>query len=178
MHLKTIAAFFCATVGFGCASSGDLPPPQTVAKLDLNRYLGKWHEIARFDARFQRGCVGSTAEYALLPDGRISVKNTCHKETADGELKEATGVAWLPDPAEPAKLRVRFFWPFSADYWVIALDDDYQWAVVGHPSRDYLWILSRTATMDEELYKKILALITAQRYDVGKLIKRPPVKGD
>lgn len=164
-------AFFCAICGFGCASSGDLPPLKTVAKIDLNRYLGKWHEIARFDARFQRGCVGSTAEYALLPDGRISVKNTCHKETTDGELKEATGIAWIDDPAEPAKLRVRFFWPFSAAYWVIALDDDYRWAVVGHPSRDYLWILSRTPTMEEELYQKILALITEQRYDVGRLIK-------
>lgn len=162
----------------GCASSGDLPPLQTVAKLDINRYLGKWHEIARYDHRFQRGCVGSTAEYALLPDGRISVTNTCREEDEPGKMRQSTGVAWVDDPADPAKLRVRFFWPFSAAYWVIALDDDYQWAVVGHPGRDYLWILSRTATMDEELYQKIIALITAQRYDVGRLIKRPLVKGD
>ena len=163
-------AFFCAICGFGCASSGDLPPLKTVAKLDLNRYLGKWHEIARFDHRFERGCVASTAEYALLPDGRISVKNTCRKE--DGKESDITGVAWVADPAEPAKLRVRFFWPFSAAYWVIALDEEYQWAVVGHPSRDYLWILSRTPTMEEELYQRILALITAQHYDVTRLIKK------
>ncbi|HOW51027.1 MAG TPA: lipocalin family protein [bacterium] len=169
MRKKTLLALFCAAVGFGCASSGDLPPLQTVAKLDLNRYLGKWHEIARFDHRFERGCIASTAEYALLPDGRISVKNTCRKE--DGTVKDITGTAWVADPADPAKLRVRFFWPFSAAYWVIALDDDYRWAVVGHPDRDYLWILSRTPTMDEEIYQKILALIAAQRYEVGRLKK-------
>ena len=164
--------FLCAAVGFGCASSGDLPPLQTVAKLDIDRYLGKWHEIARYDHRFQRGCVGSTAEYALLPDGRISVTNTCREEDEPGKVRQSTGVAWVDDPAEPAKLRVRFFWPFSAAYWVIALDEEYQWAVVGHSSRDYLWVLSRTATMEDELYKKILDLITAQRYDVTRLIRK------
>jgi apolipoprotein D and lipocalin family protein len=106
-----------------------------VKALDLDRYGGRWFEIASFPQRFQRGCVATTATYTRLADGRIRVENECRDESFDGELRRVEGVAWLTDPdASPAKLKVQFFWPFSGDYWVIELDADYRYAVIGHLS--------------------------------------------
>jgi apolipoprotein D and lipocalin family protein len=149
-----------------------------VESIDLDRYAGRWYEIASFPQRFQRGCVATTASYTLLADGRIRVENECRDGSFDGDLRRAEGVAWVADPsASQAKLKVQFFWPFRGDYWVIALDPEYRYAAVGHPSRDYLWILSRTRTLDPETYEALLSRIETQGYDLGRLRRTPQPPG-
>jgi apolipoprotein D and lipocalin family protein len=146
------------------------PPLDVVSDVDLDRYVGRWFEIASYPQRFQRGCVATTANYSLRDDGRIRVENACRDGAFDGELRRAEGVAWVPDPgSSQAKLKVQFFWPFRADYWIIELDPGYRYAVVGHPSRDYLWILSRSRTMEPGDYERVLARIEAHGYDLDRL---------
>jgi len=149
-----------------------------VASLDLQRYAGQWYEIGRLPNRFQRDCESDvTATYVLREDGRIDVINRCKKN--DGEMMEATGIARLASEEEPAsKLKVRFapaftsFLPFVwADYWVIGLAPDYSYAVVGHPNREYLWILSRTPTLDGRLYAEIIAGIAEQGFEVDSIVR-------
>ena len=151
---------------------------RAVESLDLQLYAGQWYEIARLPNRFQRDCVGSvTATYVLRDDGRIDVINRCQK--VGGEMMEATGIARLASKEGPAsKLKVRFapaftsFLPFVwADYWVIDLASDYSYAVVGHPDRKYLWILSRTPTMDDRLYEEIVGRIVQQEFDADRLVR-------
>lgn len=155
-----------------CQTTG--PPPATVAAVDLDRYLGRWYEIASFPHRFQRDCVATTADYRRREDGRIRVENRCLDGSFDGAVRSVEGVAWVPDPERnPARLKVRFFWPFSGDYWIVALDPDYRWAVVGHPERDYLWILSRTPAMDPELYAALVDRARAEGFDVERLARTP-----
>jgi apolipoprotein D and lipocalin family protein len=153
------------------------PPLRVVGELDLDRYLGRWYEIASFPQRFQAGCVATTADYSRREDGRIRVENECRDRTLDGELRHATGVAWVVDKEVPAKLAVQFFWPFWGSYWVIELDPHYRWAVVGHPSREYLWILSRSPAIDRALYLDLLARIRAQGYDTTRLQWTPQPGG-
>lgn len=146
-------------------------PLEVVPHVDLQRYLGTWYEIATIPQRFQKGCVGVSAHYSLRRDGDIDVVNVCRKETLDGKERSVRGKAWIVDKTTNAKLKVRFFWPFSGAYWIIALDKDYQWAVVGHPNRNYLWILSRTPQMDGALYDDLLKRIAAKGYDPSKIKK-------
>ena len=146
-------------------------PLEAVPHVELDRYLGTWYEIATIPQRFQKGCVGVTAEYSLRPDGDVQVINTCREGTLDGNVKRVVGKAWVVDKKTGAKLKVRFFWPFSGDYWIIALDPEYQYAVVGHPGRNYLWILCRRPQMDESLYTGLLEKITAQGYDASRIVK-------
>jgi apolipoprotein D and lipocalin family protein len=146
------------------------PPLEVVPELDLDRYAGRWYEIASFPQRFQAGCVATTANYSLREDGRIRVENECRDGSLDGELRRAEGVAWPVDPNESrAKLKVQFFWPFRGDYWVIELDPDYRYAVVGEPSREYLWILARTRTLDPEVYATLLSRIESHGFDTDRL---------
>ena len=162
----------------GCAHAPPGPPLRTVDHVDLTRYAGRWYEIATIPMSFQKGCVGVTATYTLRADGDVDVVNPCRKETLDGPERQATAKAWSVDPSN-AKLVVRFFWPFTGDYWIIDLDPDYRWAVVGHPDRKYLWILSRTPEMDPATYDAILGRLRAQAYDTSLLVKTPqsPAKG-
>jgi apolipoprotein D and lipocalin family protein len=161
-----------ASVGLLVAAEESTPPPlQTVSGVDLNRYMGKWHEISSFPQWFQRGCVASSATYALRKDGDVDVFNQCRDKTLDGKLRTAKGKAWVVDNRSNAKLKVRFFWPFSGDYWIIDLDSNYQYAVVGHPKRNYLWILSRSPRMDPAVYEGILERLKKQHYDISKLNK-------
>ena len=171
--MKTLGTFFIfGLVVLGCAGTTKSKPPLTVVEsVDLQRYLGKWYEIASYPAWFQKGCTGSTAEYSLLSDGKIQVVNRCRKDNLDGPLKESKGKAEVVDTATNAKLKVWFFWPFKGNYWIIELNPDYQWAVVGEPSRKYLWILSRTPIMDEAVYQGILERLPQKGYDPAKLRK-------
>ena len=159
----------------GCASSTTerlhLPALRTVAHVDLSRYLGTWYEIASFPQRFQRGCTATTAIYTLRDDGKIDVLNRCRKGALDGPEKSAHGRARVVDRATNAKLEVSFFRPFWSDYWIIDLADDYSYAVVGHPGRDYLWILARKPTMAEATYQAIVARLQAQGYDTSRLVR-------
>ncbi len=168
-----LIAFVIASA-FGCSTTTrrlGLPPLQTVNKVDLTRYVGTWYEIAAFPQRFEAGCTGTTAQYTLRSDGRIDVLNRCFLGSLDGPEKSAKGIAKAADPATNAKLKVSFFRPFWADYWIIDLGADYEYAVVGHPGRDYLWILNRTPTMDEAVYRAIIDRLKAQHYDTNKLVR-------
>ena len=129
------------------AKSRRYPPLKTVLYVDLDRYAGLWYEIARLPASFEQDCEGVTARYTLRPDGKLTVVNVCHKFSPDGEVKKVEGTARVVDPETNAKLKVSFFWPFEGDYWILALDPDYQFALVGEPSREKLWLLSRTPDM-------------------------------
>lgn len=151
-----------------CTTPGS--PLAVVEEVDLDRYQGRWYEIASFPQSFQRGCVATTADYSSREDGRIRVVNQCRTDTFDGELRTIEGVAWVSDEGgSNAKLRVQFFWPFSGAYWIIDLDPHYRYAVVGHPNRDYLWILSRTPTLEPTLYSDLLRRIEAMGFDVSRL---------
>jgi apolipoprotein D and lipocalin family protein len=139
--------------------------------VELDRYLGTWYEIAAFPQRFQRGCTGSTATYALRSDGEIDVLNRCRLGSLDGKEKVAKGRARIVDRTTNAKLEVSFFRPFWGDYWIVELDPNYAHAIVGHPSRDYLWILSRTPAMDLAVYDGLLGRLRAQGYEVERLVR-------
>ncbi|MCK8784477.1 lipocalin family protein [Roseomonas sp. NAR14] len=150
-----------------CATPAD--PPRTVARVDLARYLGTWYEVARLPNRFEDAdCRDITAEYGLRPDGRIGVVNTCRKP--DGRVDRAEGSAYAVEGTNNSRLRVSFFWPFYGDYWVIGLDPDYRWAVVGAPGRDYLWVLSRTPVLPPAEYEAALGVARREGFDLNKLI--------
>jgi len=151
--------------GFIMASAS----PTVVEDLDIERYMGRWYAIASIPTTFERQCIqGTTADYRLLEDGRVEVTNTCYD--ADGVPDVAVGRAWIPDSDEPTKLKVSFvrflgLWFFAGAYWVIDLAEDYSYAVVGHPTYRYGWILSRTPTLPAETVLGITERLEAQGYD-------------
>lgn len=167
-----------ATVAlFGCRTPS--APADAVVDVDLDRYLGRWYEIASLPQYFQRGCFATKAFYSRRDDGRIRVLNECRDGALDGPVRRAEGVAWRVDESETAgKLKVRFFWPFSGHYWIIALDPDYQWAMVGHPERKYLWILARAPAMDDSSYDSLVRRAGAMGYDIGRLVRTPQPASD
>jgi apolipoprotein D and lipocalin family protein len=150
-------------------STGENTPLQTVAHVDLDRYVGKWYELARYPNRFERECDRNvTAEYSKKASG-IDVVNSCVR--SDGKVKRSKGLAKIQDEASNAKLAVTFFWPFYGKYWVIDLGPNYEFAVVGEPSRKYLWILSRTSSMPDDKYADIVGRLAPKGYDASKLVK-------
>lgn len=157
----------------GCVfkNGDDMKPLTTAPFVDLSRYVGTWYEIARYPNKFQEGCVGSKATYSLTDAGKIKVINECYDDSFSGKLRSAEGKAWVVDKETNAKLKVSFFWPFAGDYWIIELGRNYEYAVIGHPDRKYLWILSRSPDMDEKVYQAILAMLRGQEYDTEKLIR-------
>ena len=168
--MKTATILMSLILIFGCGTT-NYPPLDVVDSVDLNRYTGKWYEIARLPNSFQEECYCTTAEYKLNEDNTIDVRNECREDSIDGDLDYANGTAYVVEGSNNAKLKVSFFWPFKGDYWIIELDkDSYSFAVVGTPSRKYLWILSRTPQMDEDLYKELIARISKKGFDTTKLI--------
>ena len=182
LNLYPFIALSLALVGCGQSRTKrlGLPPLASVGEVNLERYAGTWYEIASYPNRFQEGCTGTTATYSLNDDGSIKVKNVCREGALDGPEMSAEGRARVPNSDRNAELEVSFFGPFWGDYWVIQLDPDYRYAVVGQPSRDYLWILSRTPTLPEETYNQILAKLTEQSYPVEPLTRtlQAPLAGD
>jgi len=163
----------CATVAVLCLppSAFAQAPVTSVAAVDLARYSGKWFEVASFPMFFQRNCKGdTTAEYTPKPNGDIGVRNRCR---TDSGFDEANGNATVMAGTSNSQLKVSFFWPFKADYWVIGLDADYRWAVVGNPNRKYLWVLSRTPQLSADQYEAALATARAQGYDLTPLRLTP-----
>lgn len=163
--------FLIFLVGFSCKIQKSMIDTTVVKEFDIEKYLGKWYAIARYDHKFERGMVGVTAEYSYRNDGKIKVVNSGYKETLDGEKTEAIGKAKIPNSQIPSKLKVSFFWIFYGDYFVLELDKNYQWAIVGSSSDKYLWILSRSPQMEKNLYDKLLEKLTNRGYDVNKLIE-------
>lgn len=166
MFLRGILSLAAVALA-GCATT---EPPRTVASVDLTRYAGKWHEIESIPNRFQRGCAATRAVYTLLPNGNIRVQNSCRRR---GRESSIDGTARVVPGSNGSKLKVRFFWPFEGDYWILDLDRDYQWAAVGTPNRRYLWILSRSPALDQDVVDGIRGRLSEQGYDVTRLAPTP-----
>jgi apolipoprotein D and lipocalin family protein len=150
-------------------------PLQTVSFVDLKKYSGRWYEIARLPQRFQKGCVCTTADY--LPtesEKKIKIINQCRNEHPDGKLRRAEGVAKVVENSGNSKLSVSFFWPFYGKYWIIALAGDYSWAVVGHPNRKSLWILSRNPTLDPIILNELKSKAMELGFNTARLIEADP----
>lgn len=160
----------------GCAwfSRPKGPPVQVVPSVDISRYAGTWYEIAKYPNRFQKGCVATSATYTVLPGGRaVEVVNRCRNGSLDGPERSIKGKARVVDEETNARLKVTFFWPFSGDYWIIALGPEYEYAVVASPNRKYLWVLSRTPRMDAHVYERILESVRTQHFDPSRLERTP-----
>jgi apolipoprotein D and lipocalin family protein len=150
------------------ACSSKNPPLQTVQKVDINRYLGTWYEIARYEHFFEKDCKNVSANYSMLDEQTIKVVNRCTNMLTN-EKKEAIGRAYAVDDTN-SKLKVSFFRPFYGDYWVMILDENYDYVVVGTPSREYLWILARKPILDEKIKNEILQKLPTLGFDASKLI--------
>ena len=177
MNLARLSILCVCLSGLACATTTTqrlgLPPLQTVANVDLHRYLGTWYEIASFMEPYEKNCFGTYAVYSQRPDGHIDVLNSCRKGSLTGDVDTAHGEARVVDEQTHAKLKVNFFGPFWGDYWVLELGNDYDYAVVGHPSRDHLWILSRTPHLDAQRYADIIGRLKAAGYETDKLRPTP-----
>lgn len=176
--MKKFGFFIIAATLTACASTPSMPQQDlpTVAQVDVARYAGTWYEIARLPMPFQKQCAANvTAQYSLNANNTITVLNRCQR--ADGTWSQAEGLA-RPKNQTNSRLSVSFLpkalrWlPFGqSPYWVMALDNDYQYAMIGQPNRKYLWLLSRTPQMDENVYQAYLFQAQAQGYDVSKVIR-------
>ena len=150
----------------------------TVKTVDIELYMGRWYEIARFDHKFERGKVGVTANYSLNDDGTILVVNSGYNGSLDGVLDTAIGKAKQPNSKHPGRLKVSFFWIFYGQYNILELDDDYSYALIGSSSDKYLWILSRTPQMQQETLNMLLEKAKGRGYDTSKLIYVKQKKAD
>jgi len=153
---------------FAPACYDDTPPPEVAPDVDLARFQGKWYQIAKLPRPTEEDCVGTMASYWLRPDGDLDVVSECRVGSADGPLKSMTATARVPDPRTPAKLALEVH-GFHGDYWILEVGDAYDHAVVGHPSREYLWILSRTTSLDPTLQDGLLERARAEKFDVERL---------
>jgi apolipoprotein D and lipocalin family protein len=171
--IVTLGLLAGAALLAGCAALGPKHPvgnlavPEPAKSVELQRYLGRWYEIARYEQGFQKDCDGVTADYSLRPDGQIRVLNACRKP--DGKRSDAEGRAKIVDAATNAKLKVSFFGPFFGDYWVLDRAEDYSWAIVGEPSGRYLWLLSREAVPAPGKVDALIARAKALGYDTTLL---------
>ncbi len=174
-----LAIIMIMTAAIAAAAQSGPGKLQAVPSVDLNKYAGKWYEIAKYPNKFQKKCVGNTsATYTRKENGRIEVLNQCLMK--DGMMNTAKGEAKIADKATNSKLKVRFapgalsFLPFVwANYWVIDLEKDYQYAVIGEPGRDYFWILSRQPEMDDKTFQAILRRAETMGFDPAKVERTP-----
>lgn len=166
--MKNLIVLFTASMIFSASHSQT--KLSVVKEVDLNRYAGTWYEIARLPNTFEKGLKCITATYTLRPDGKITVLNRGHKTSDPSRISSAKGVAWVPDKNVPSKLKVQFFWPFSGDYWIIDLDSDYRYVLVGSPSFKYLWILARDKNPDRAVIKRLLDKAEENGFDTKPMI--------
>ena len=172
---KLFAGISLLLVGLSGVYPANNSKPQTVAEVDLNRYTGLWYEIAKIPNRFQKKCFrDTTAEYTLRPDGRIDVINRCIKKS--GQEVVARGIGKIADSATNSKLKVSFvrvlgiqlFW---GDYWIIGLEKNYRYAVVGDPQRKYGWILGRESSLSSEAWQTIEQILIEQGYNPKRFVR-------
>lgn len=169
------AMLIATATGCGVVQLGNEAPLATVEKVDVARYMGRWFEIAKYPNSFESGCLNVTADYTLKDDGTVRVVNTCRSADGLTETNRIEGFATVADTATNAKLTVYFFFPFGAPYWIIELDENYQYAVVGDPSRSFLWILSRTPVMDPAIYDRILQGLPDKGFDPARVELTPQI---
>lgn len=162
---KNLYIFFLILV---CSCNPQYKTLQTVPEVNLERYSGLWYEIASFPQKFQKGCRCTTAEYQLTDKNYIRVINKCQKPDKFAKIE---GKAFVVKGSGNAKLKVQFFWPFKGNYWIIELDPDYNWAVVGNDKKSYLWILSRKSTIDNDTYADLLNRLSGKGFDISRLKK-------
>lgn len=165
--LLLCTCFGISACGFSKGNTMDTIDNHTVQSLDLNRFMGRWYEIARYDHRFEKEMTHVSATYSLREDAKIEVLNEGWK---DGELKQIKGKAKQPDPNDPGKLKVSFFLWFYADYYVLEIDPDYQYVLIGSSSDKYLWIMSRDKTIPDTLRDELLQKLQARGYDTNRLV--------
>ena len=167
--LLALASVSCSST----MNSPTLAPLKTVPYVDLARYVGDWYVFANIPYSLERGKVGSLDRYALRPDGRMDNIFLFRKGSLDAPLQQWNGVAWVHDKKTNAEWRVQFIWPLRVPYLIIDLDKDYQWSVIGYPSRKLAWVLSRKPSLDEATYQGILERLRTQGYDTNLLAKVP-----
>lgn len=175
--MRLLLSFLILLTLAGCSGPTEDPnAPKTVASVDLNRYQGKWYEVARLPMIYQRDCLQSEAEYRLQDNQELSVINRCY--TDKGQWQEAEGTAWPQVEGQTSRLWVRFHnwvsvifpWMTRGHYWVLYLDDEYRTAVVGSPDRQFLWFMARTPSISETERAQLLKVAAEQGYDTQSLI--------
>jgi apolipoprotein D and lipocalin family protein len=171
--MKSLVSLVAAALLAGCSIMGGGPPLETVDEVDLDRYMGRWYVIANIPYFAEEGNVAGRAIYRMRDDGRIDDIYRYREGDFDAPEEEMRGVAWVVDERSNARWKVQFFWPFRFDYYIVALDEDYRWSVVGHPSRDYAWIMAREPALDDERYRALLELLEARGFDPDALKKVP-----
>lgn len=172
--MKTIYIIISVLLCLSCKTQNNqaMINKTTIKDFDLNKYLGTWYEIARFPHSFEKDLIGVTATYSLEDNGRVKVLNKGYKKSFNGELKSAYGKAKITN--EPGRLKVSFFLFFYADYNILELDSvNYQWALIGSSTPNYLWILSRTPHIENVIYSDLTERAKARGYDVSKLLLVP-----
>jgi apolipoprotein D and lipocalin family protein len=159
--------------GMSSRKTGEFP---TVAHVDIDRYMGKWYEIARYPVPFEKKCSATTAEYTLRPNGKITVVNSCREGAINGPVRTTTGTVWVTDKNSNARFRVQMFWPFAADSWIFDLGQNYEYTVTGDPKGKGLWIFSRTPQMDETKYQEVVGKLKSQGHETWKIVRTPQPK--
>ena len=171
MSRAGVLSTFAMLAAFATSCSQD-PPLAVAPNVDLSRFQGQWFEIAKLPRTTQTDCYGTLAFYTLSSDGTLVLVNQCHVGSISGPLKSVTMTAKATDPATPAKLSLDVG-GFYGDYWILEVGTDYEYAVVGHPSRSYLWILSRTPSIDQTKLQSILSNVRAAQFDTSRLEYTP-----
>lgn len=175
--MRLVSSVLAAAMLAACTSQPDYraetAAPPTVEGVDLERYAGRWYEIARYPNWFERDCTAVTADYAIRDDGKVSVTNTCFKGSPDGTKKVANGRARIVEGSGNGRLKVKFApaWvPFAeGDYWILALEPDYSASLVGSPDGKYLWILARSRQIDEAVLERLKRRAADLGYDTAPL---------
>lgn len=168
--LAAAVAVLAGCAALAGAPKGNAKVPEPAKEVELDRYLGRWFELARYENRFERGCEGVTADYSLRADGLIEVRNTCRQGAPDGPARESLGRAKRVPDSRGAKLKVSFWGPFYVgNYWVLDHADDYTWSIVGEPSGRFLWILTREARPSAQLRRMLFERAAALGYDTSRL---------
>lgn len=154
----------------GFLSGNPMQELPTVERVDIEKYAGLWYEISRLPNPFEKNLECITAQYTLLKNGKMEVLNNGFS-VKKGSFTSSKGKAWRPDEKYSGRLKVSFFWPFAGDYYIIALDADYSYALVGDPSRKYLWVLSRSKQMDDSIYAMLIEKARSHGFDTGQMIR-------
>lgn len=166
--LRTTFILLAMVSLFSCKTTQSLT---TVNEVDIQKYSGMWYEIARLPNSFEKGLECVTATYSLKTNDKIEVLNKGYSVKEEGKIKTAKGTASVPDSDYPGRLKVIFFWPFSGDYYIISLDENYSYALVGDPSRKYLWVLSRSRELNDLVYSDLLEIARNNGFEIDNLIK-------
>jgi apolipoprotein D and lipocalin family protein len=171
--ILNICAVLISTFSISSAFAEENKKLEAVSNLELQKFQGVWYEIAHNPWFPENNCFSMIADYKLLENNEIEVTNICRKYGFDGEISKITGKAWLVDPTIKSKWEVQFIWPFTLDYWVIDLQEDYKYAVIGEPDKENIWILSRKPIMKKSLLVKIIKKTEMKGYDLSNLILMP-----